>query len=210
MIALPTSAATIDWAGWSNVSTGTLTGSALATFGTSGVTASYVGELQSLQAPYPSYAPGSTFSGGTVGNAPPSANGIVQIFGGAGASTNTITFSQAVVNPVLAIWSLGQSGVIGQFNFNHAPTIQSGGPNAEYGGAAIYAVGNNVYGVEGNGTVRFTGSVTSINWTNPVYENWYGFTVGTSVAAVPEPETYALMLVGIGVIGFIARRRKQA
>lgn len=32
----------------------------------------------------------------------------------------------------------------------------------------------------------------------------------TTVTAVPEPETYALMLAGLGVMGFIARRRKQA
>ena len=29
------------------------------------------------------------------------------------------------------------------------------------------------------------------------------------VTAVPEPETYALMLAGLGVVGFVARRRKQ-
>ena len=29
-----------------------------------------------------------------------------------------------------------------------------------------------------------------------------------TVAAVPEPETYALMLAGLGVIGFLARRRR--
>jgi hypothetical protein len=30
-----------------------------------------------------------------------------------------------------------------------------------------------------------------------------------NVAAIPEPETYALMLAGLGVVGFIARRRKR-
>ncbi len=30
-----------------------------------------------------------------------------------------------------------------------------------------------------------------------------------SVTAVPEPETYALLLAGLGVVGFIARRRKS-
>ena len=31
----------------------------------------------------------------------------------------------------------------------------------------------------------------------------------TSLAAVPEPETYAMMLAGLGLLGFVARRRKQ-
>lgn len=30
-----------------------------------------------------------------------------------------------------------------------------------------------------------------------------------SVSAVPEPETYAMMIAGLGVMGFFARRRKQ-
>ena len=32
----------------------------------------------------------------------------------------------------------------------------------------------------------------------------------TSVSAVPEPETYALLLSGLGLMGFVARRRSQA
>lgn len=40
----------------------------------------------------------------------------------------------------------------------------------------------------------------------------FGFTgaVGvTSVTPVPEPETYALMLAGLGALGFMSRRRKR-
>jgi hypothetical protein len=33
--------------------------------------------------------------------------------------------------------------------------------------------------------------------------------VGFKVTAVPEPETYALLLAGLGVMGFVARRRRN-
>ncbi|UCV30435.1 PEP-CTERM sorting domain-containing protein [Ferribacterium limneticum] len=32
----------------------------------------------------------------------------------------------------------------------------------------------------------------------------------SSVAAVPEPSEYALLLAGLGMIGFMARRNKRA
>ena len=33
--------------------------------------------------------------------------------------------------------------------------------------------------------------------------------VGVFAIPVPEPETYAMMLAGLGLMGFVARRRKQ-
>ncbi len=35
-----------------------------------------------------------------------------------------------------------------------------------------------------------------------------GIDVASTIAPVPEPETYALMLAGLGVLGFAARRRR--
>jgi hypothetical protein len=40
-----------------------------------------------------------------------------------------------------------------------------------------------------------------------ITSGWY---TGTPVTPVPEPETYAMLLAGLGLLGFMARRRKQA
>lgn len=40
-----------------------------------------------------------------------------------------------------------------------------------------------------------------------VYETWY--IRDSIVAQIPEPETYAMMLAGLGLVGFMARRRKE-
>jgi hypothetical protein len=53
------------------------------------------------------------------------------------------------------------------------------------------------------------------NFTNLASLKWsQGLTVyavdNLNVTAVPEPETYAMMLAGLGLVGLAARRRKQA
>lgn len=47
--------------------------------------------------------------------------------------------------------------------------------------------------------------VTGVN--TPAQASYAG-TLAISAAVVPEPETYALLLAGLGVVGFVARRRK--
>jgi hypothetical protein len=41
------------------------------------------------------------------------------------------------------------------------------------------------------------------------FETFFVGNVASPVTPVPEPETYALMLAGLGVLGFVPRRRKQ-
>jgi hypothetical protein len=36
-----------------------------------------------------------------------------------------------------------------------------------------------------------------------------GSLLSQAIPAIPEPETYAMMLVGFSLLGFVARRRKQ-
>jgi len=198
-------AATVNWTQWTGATDSATTGTATGVAG--GIGVSFAGEVESLVANYPSWTPSTSYVGGTVSNAPPQAGGIIQQFGGNAGVTNTITFSQAVIDPTVAIWSLGQGGIQASYNFTAPFTIEAGGPSAEYNGASISSSGNTILGSEGNGVIQFQGLVTSISWTNPTFENWYGFTVG--VGGVPEPASWAMMLVGVGAIGASLRRSRK-
>ncbi len=206
MVSLPAMADPITWTTWG---TATLGGAGSASGTAGAVTVSYTGEIDNLFNAYPSYTPAPTWVGGIVGNEPGNPDAatrqIIQLMGG-NNQVNTITFSAPVLNPVVAIWSLGQGGNTSEFDFRLTPTLEAGGPSAEYAGSSIWVAGNNVYGTEGNGSVSFRGMVSSISFTNPVFENWYGFTVG--VDAVPEPETLALLV--LGALGVVALARRKA
>jgi hypothetical protein len=220
VVAGPVCAVPIDWVKWSSFSAGN-PGTAAGTIsavpnpvnvGYSGevLSASYTGTGPTPPGLFPTWTPAGTFSGGTVGNAP-SNIGSIALAGGPATGVNTISFSPAVINPVMTIWSLGSanSSTPAEFDFlaSEPFTIQSGGANTETGGSTIVlGAPNIVKGIEGNGVIQFTGTYSSISWTNPVLESDYAFTVGTS-GVVPEPASAGLL--ALAAVGSLTRKRRR-
>lgn len=118
----------------------------------------------------------------------------------------TITFSQAIINPVIALVS-----------WNSQPTITFNGPLTvlgqgcgHWGCGTVSASGNQLFtSGEVHGTIQLIGSYTQISFTDGS-ENWHGLTVGSAAVAnvVPEPSTYALMGVGLAAMALVRRRRR--
>lgn len=140
-----------------------------------------------------------------VDNAPPAPDIIALNAGG----TKTITFSQAVQDPLIALVSWNGNTV----DFGVPIEILSFGPGYWGSGTPILnAAGTGFYGSgEVHGVIRLPGSYTSITFTD-TSENWHGFTVGVVGLAdhqIPEPMTFSLLGLGLAGIGF-AQKKKRA
>lgn len=84
--------------------------------------------------------------------------------------------------------------------------------NVNFGSAVDNLTVNSSDGFS-NHTLLFTPSTTGIY--SLIFQNAGGDNVGAlldnvSVSAVPEPETYAMLLAGLGLLGFMAGRRKES
>lgn len=193
---------TVSWTDWTGNATGTFIQNS------STVNVTYTGQWNWIDTDANIFNQVSTsFTSANVTNTPGGHNTIAMVGGQDGV--NTISFSQAVINPVIALWSVGQWGVPVSFNFLNSPTFSVTSQGAgHWGGGSLVQSGYSVTGFEGNGLLEFKGSYNSISFTTPNYENYYGITVGAfTTAPVPEPSTNGMLLLGLGLLGIIGYRR---
>ncbi|MCD6681932.1 MAG: FxDxF family PEP-CTERM protein [Burkholderiaceae bacterium] len=78
---------------------------------------------------------------------------------------------------------------------------------------ALNGVGNQLHTMQGdNATYTFSnlgaGSY-SFRFTGDAASGGGGYMVGLSVAAIPEPSEWAMMLAGLGLVGAVAARRRR-
>lgn len=190
------------WTDWTDATVGA-TGSATGTLGTSIV--NYSGQVlnATINGTTNIWNPDTTYIGGFIDTSPDTIGDVIGM-NGYYSAVSTLSFSEPIFNPVIAIWSLGNPSSGASFSFTETPTFQVGGPNSIYGGSSIRVNGNTVTGEEGNGVILFEGEYNSLSWTS-TYESWYGFTVGSSPVPVPG----AIWLLGSGLAGLAGTRIKR-
>ncbi|MFT3683741.1 MAG: hypothetical protein QM783_02245 [Phycisphaerales bacterium] len=212
LAAASTQAATVDWANWT--AGGPSGSSSFAVGNIGGIGLSYTGEIDFTQTnnagtdywrdgssnPFPAYVTGS------VSNVPNNVD-LVTVTGNH-EGVNTITFSQPVTNPYMAIVSLGQYGIGTTYYFD-APFVVDSVNQGYWGNGTLVNAGSNwlggdtLVGNEGHGILQFIGTFNSISFASSNGEHWNGFTLGL---ATPTPASAALLGVA-GLSSSIRRRR---
>lgn len=196
----------ISWVDWTSATTGA-NGSAQGS--AAGISVSYTGDVAFAQlgtginywtegnpAPYTGNA--------VIDNAPTAAEMIAMQRAG---TTQTITFSQAVLNPVMAIVSMGQPGVPVTYDFNTPFVVLSEGLGYWGDGTYTLGAGDTLIGRELHAAIQFVGTFTSISWSTPQAEYWHGFTFGLPSQDVSEPG--ALALFGLALLGLFGRMKRR-
>jgi hypothetical protein len=150
-------------------------------------------------------APGGSFSNSIITDG--SAEELFTFFwSGAAAFVTLSSTPNPLASYSFASWSWGSCGADCTAP-NRTPINTGSFPgSAPTNGPVGFATSPTSYAA---GTYYYTFSGSDLSTTNNL-TTALSLTTSIPMAPIPEPSTYALMLAGLGVVGFLARRRKSA
>lgn len=157
---------------------------------------------------------GSSFAGGAWLNVPFSGDDHLWLSSLAPTASFTFTSLASIASLTLDFWYSVPSGGNGEVTLASLAPVGLG----DTPGNALSFIANNP-GAGGSSADALYSSSTITNLAAGEYTLTFSKVGGAfnsmkvddvslSVTAVPEPETYLLMLAGLSVIGFVARRRR--
>ncbi len=209
LVAQTASAGYVEWTDWTQASYGA-SGSATGSIGSIGI--QYAGDVTFAQLGtgtnyWIEKTPAPYTANSVVDNGPTASEMVAMSLANI---TNTVTFSETVYDPIMAIVSQGQYGLPVTYDFDANFTVLSEGHGYWGDGWYEQPTADVLKGFELHAAIQFYGAYDSISWTANPYEYWHGFTFGLGDQAFEVPEPTTALLAGLGLLGVGWQRRRRS